>query len=232
MADLSESYIKGEIERLGKKQEWNHLFTLGNIQTREPGTSPGDNVEKWDRLHPVLEKIGLNGKTVIDVGCSEGFFSFEAAKLGADVLGVDLDEVRIEKAQFVKRVLQIDSVSFESLGIYDPKIKEKSFDISFALGFLHRVPEIYRALEVLTDISNVVVLEFKTLDSDQPVCQWTGGEVKQNKLNKLYFIPSVSFIEGILSDFGFKTLYLERDDESQMKYKRTVLLSSKNEAAI
>ena len=39
------------------------------------------------------------------MGCNEGFFSMEMASLGADVNGIDIDEKRILKANFIKKVL-------------------------------------------------------------------------------------------------------------------------------
>ena len=53
-----------------------------------------------------LEKLclpeDLTGKRVLDLGCNEGFFCFEAEKRGAEVVGLDIDLKSIEYANSLK----------------------------------------------------------------------------------------------------------------------------------
>jgi len=71
-----------------------------------------DNAEKWLRLTPsslsdftgrpmVFEAVGeLNGRSVLDIGCGEGYCARELKRRGAgDYLGVDLSEQMIAAAQ-------------------------------------------------------------------------------------------------------------------------------------
>ena len=53
----------------------------------EVGEQQGLSIRKWEAMQMPSD---LKGKSVIDIGCSEGFFSHECAKRGAaPVLGVD-----------------------------------------------------------------------------------------------------------------------------------------------
>ena len=75
-----------------------------------------DNADKWLRLAPsslsdftgrpaVFEACGeLNGKSVLDIGCGEGYCARELKRRGAgDYLGVDLSAQMIEAAQAQER---------------------------------------------------------------------------------------------------------------------------------
>ena len=72
-----------------------------------------DNAKKWLRLEPsslsdftarplVFEACGeLNGRSVLDIGCGEGYCARELKRRGAgDYLGLDLSSKMIEAAQF------------------------------------------------------------------------------------------------------------------------------------
>jgi SAM-dependent methyltransferase len=54
------------------------------------------NAEFWHRFGAIP---AVSGKRVLDLGCGHGALSVELAKLGASVLGVDLDEARIDWAK-------------------------------------------------------------------------------------------------------------------------------------
>ena len=219
--------IKNKVLELGGSQGWNHYYDFGTVTTMKKIDSPGFNLVKWERVKKVFEKYPIKDKIILDVGCSDGYFSIMASEMAAIVDGIEPDLQRIEKANFAKIFFDKKNVDFSLTDIYDFKTDEK-YHMSFALGFLHRVPDIYKVLETLTTVSEMVLLEYKTLDDKRPICLWGGGEKKLNKLNQLYFIPTVSFVEGIMGDFDFKSVYLDNDSKSHLNYKRTIQLFKKS----
>ena len=57
-----------------------------------PGiVTPGDDSNRMKL--PILDSLGfpadLSGRRVLDIGCSDGYFSFEAEKRGAQVVAMD-----------------------------------------------------------------------------------------------------------------------------------------------
>jgi|APSaa5957512535_1039671.scaffolds.fasta_scaffold16415_5 SAM-dependent methyltransferase len=220
------SNFKEAVEFLAKEQGWNHLYNFDGVKTREAIDSPGFNTRKWPRLKKVFQKVKINDKSVIDVGCSDGYFSVKMAENGANVIGIDPDKKRIKKANFAKEFFGLNNLEFSSTNLYDLD-SNKEYDMSVALGLIHRIPDIYMALEKLCSISNSVLLEYKALKEKRPICLWGGSQIKLNKLNQLYFIPTNSFIEGIMSDFGFKLIHSDLDRKSKLKYKRDIQLFQK-----
>jgi SAM-dependent methyltransferase len=63
----------------------------------------------------------------LDAGCGNGAFSFEAAKLGNRVVGIDFDPKKLKRCEEFRDYLKIDSLrcQFKIFNIYDlPDLKE------------------------------------------------------------------------------------------------------------
>ena len=100
----------------------------------------------------------LTGKTVLDIGCSDGMFSFEAERRGAIVTAIDSskhDALCIGKAedwprgfQFAKRVLK-SKVGFFDMDLYDLPALCGLWDIVLFLGVLYHLPDPIGALRAL-----------------------------------------------------------------------------------
>ena len=71
-------------------------------QLKKKQSSHGKNLVKWERIKPLIDEIGLEGKRVLDIGCNEGYFSIQMHKAGAKSgLGFDISDLRLKKARFV-----------------------------------------------------------------------------------------------------------------------------------
>tara|TARA_Y100000310_G_scaffold109720_1_gene108158 strand:- start:5324 stop:6016 length:693 start_codon:yes stop_codon:yes gene_type:complete len=226
---MSNNEIQKKVLELSREEEWNHLYTFPNgVRTRTFDiNSPGYNINKWSRLEPILDKVGVKDKTVLDVGCSDGYFSIGCAKKGATLVkGIDPDPLRIKRAIFAKSVYELQNVDFEVMDLYDLNNYE-NFDIVIGLGLLHRIPDINACLEKMAQNGNILILEFKTLNNEKAICRWGGGETKSNKHNKLYYIPTQNYVKQEMEKLGFLHNHFTNDKQSGLNYKRTILVSSK-----
>jgi tRNA (mo5U34)-methyltransferase len=86
---LGPQRIERDIEQLGP---WFHNLHLpGGVQTA-PDHPLGDfPTTKWRLLRDLLP-AQLAGLTALDIGCNAGFYSFELARRGAQVVAIDNDE--------------------------------------------------------------------------------------------------------------------------------------------
>lgn len=221
----SEERIKKEVERLNNVQPFWHsirlpygLFTTG----RKGETRLNYNEVKWERIKKYIEP---RQKRVVDVGCNEGFFSIEMIKAGAkEVYAIDINKHRIEKARFVLDVLSISGIKLKQIDIYDvPDLDIGTFDIALALGILHRVPDPYTLIKILTGIADVIVFEWSNLLSSEPIMQFWGGGYKMYDIdNSGYWKPTVACVKAILErqDFCFNYCIDQSSD-------RAILISCK-----
>lgn len=90
----------------------------------------------------VLKQIKWKSKKVLDVGCGTGFFAFNAAKKGANVLGIDYSQKAIEEA---KIRYQHKNLEFKVADV--KKINEK-FDVIVSNGTLEHLDDPLKILKL------------------------------------------------------------------------------------
>lgn len=224
--------IQKRVEELGALQAWNHNYTLPfGVETR-PGAqvSHGKNLVKLERLRPIFEAIGLTGKSILDVGCNEGFFSLHMAGEGAKVLGIDIDEHRIAKARYVQTLLgEGERVHFDSMDIYSPEFKAlERFDLCLCLGFIHRVPDPFSAITTLGDRTDMIIFEWKALKfgpHDEAFAFFSPKPVDESDYyGTEYWLLSYAALERILRRVGFQ--YFHRIDDPRQR--RAILVAGRN----
>ena len=92
------------------------------------------------RLNYVEAKAGLNGKTIIDVGCGGGILSESMAARGAQVTGIDMGNAPLKVARLhsLESGIPVDyqNISAEVMASTHPE----SFDIVTCLEMLEHVP--------------------------------------------------------------------------------------------
>ena len=231
MTKYTNTEILNRIEQLAKEQPWNHRIELPyDITTADvEQVSHGKNMVKWSRIETFINTIDIKGKRVFDVGCNEGFFSLKLKESGAkEVVGVDADELRIKKAKFVSEALETSNISYEIVDIFDKSIEKYGhFDFVLCMGFLHRVPYPYKAIQQLAKISDTILFEWKSLkegDFNSPIMKFCGGVSKDsNKYSGLYWLPSVRCVTDILKASGF-VHNLVIDDPT---WRRAIVISSR-----
>ena len=78
----------------------------------ERGYFMGGERDYHGRLRIIEEHVSFSDKTVLDLGCSGGFFTFSAARTARRVIGVDADAHMIEKNRQAALEHGYDNVSF------------------------------------------------------------------------------------------------------------------------
>src|SRR5690554_2820063 len=112
----NEADITRQIASFAEEQQWMHNIGLPHgIFTRKPSSislSIGDTAdarrEKIKRLQRrgsqegLLCALEISQKSVLDIACGEGKYSFAVAPEAKRVLGIDIDERRIRKANYIR----------------------------------------------------------------------------------------------------------------------------------
>jgi tRNA (mo5U34)-methyltransferase len=122
-----------------------------------PGiVTPGDDSNRMKV--PILDEIGLpsdlSGMRALDVGCSDGFFSFELERRGAEVVAIDFVPETYTGFAVAKRALasaveyRMDNVYNLHPGTYG------NFDLILFLGMLYHLRKPLAALDRLRAVSH------------------------------------------------------------------------------
>jgi tRNA (mo5U34)-methyltransferase len=144
-AELTLEAIERRVHELG---DWFHNIDLRGVKTA-PHHFLGDYpAVKWRRFAGALP-ADLGGKTVLDIGCSAGFYSIEMKRRGAErVVGIDSDPDYLEQARFAAEVSGV-AVEFRELSVYDVGALGERFDVVLFLGVLYHLRHPLLALDLI-----------------------------------------------------------------------------------
>ena len=228
--------IQKEIDRLDGVQAWNHNFELpdGLVTSKVAQKSHGKNIVKYNRIQHVLDKLNLEGKKVLDMGCNEGFFSLKMEERGASVVGIDIDEHRIEKANFIKELLKPKAkIEFKNLDIYSQEFQDSDkFNLCLCLGFIHRVPDPFKAVSALASKADIIIFEWKALkfgSHDDSFAYFSSKDIDhKDYYGTEYWLLTYRSLQRILERSGFDKFY-KIDDPVQ---NRAIMVAGKIEHEI
>ena len=119
-----------------------------SVPLTETISTPGD-VRHVKSQAPVLEtlnKLDLQGKRVLDIGCRDGLFSFTAERLGAsEIVAIDND-LSLAAVEFLIPVLD-SKVQMREMNLLDLDPDQfGQFDVILLLGVLYHLRYPYHAL--------------------------------------------------------------------------------------
>ena len=187
-------------------REWFHTIDLGN-GIRTPGRK--DTIAEVDVFH--LPEVA--GRTVLDVGAYDGFYSFEAEKRGAArVLATDdwvwnwpgSDARRnfdlaheVLGSRVETQVVSVESLTPEAIG--------GTFDVVLFLGVLYHAPDpigyLKRVRSVTADIA-VIETAVDLLDIPVPAAAYYPGAALGGDGSN-HFGPNPLCVHGWLMEAGF-----------------------------
>lgn len=139
--------LAAEIAALGP---WFHNLHLpGGVQTA-PDHPLGDFPRgKWQQLAPLLP-ADLQGARALDIGCNAGFYAFELARRGADVLAIDSDAHYLRQAAWARRRLPGGSrVRLRQAQVYDLARWPDRFDLILFMGVFYHLRYPLLALDIV-----------------------------------------------------------------------------------
>ncbi|HLG70013.1 MAG TPA: TIGR04290 family methyltransferase [Chloroflexota bacterium] len=161
---MSAATLHRDVEQLGP---WFHNLRLGqdsSLQTA-PQHPLGDFPANFWQFFAHVLPGDLTGKSVLDVGCNAGFYSFEMKRRGAArVLGIDSEPLYLRQARFAQQQLGVD-VEFRQLDVYDVGQVEERFDLVLFLGvFYHLRHPLYALEQVVERVAPGGLLLFQTME--------------------------------------------------------------------
>jgi tRNA (mo5U34)-methyltransferase len=159
--ETSRSRTAREVEALGP---WFHNLHLPDGTQTAPDHFLGGDFPtfKWRAIARVIPRR-LTGWRVLDVGCNAGFYSFELAKRGASVLGIDVDPHYLAQARWaVDRYGLAQRVTFRHMEVYEIARSREKFDLVWFMGVFYHLRYPLLALDLLAQRTRRLLM-FQTL---------------------------------------------------------------------
>jgi len=120
-----------------------------------PGiVTPGDDSNRMKL--PILDELGLpaelKGRRALDIGCSDGFFSFELERRDADVVAMDFVPETYTGFATARAILG-STVSYSMENVYNLSPEEHGyFDVVLFLGVLYHLRKPLAALDAIRSV--------------------------------------------------------------------------------
>ena len=157
-----------------------------------------------------LRRLDLHGKSVLDIGCRDGLYCFEAERLGAArVLGIDND-LSPAATEFLIPFFK-SLVRMGEINIYDFKVApEERFDVVILAGVLYHLRFPFYGLKCVIDLlkpgGTLIVETALLLNFEKEPVLWCPPEAERPPRS-----TSVSYFNhpglcAALSDFGMEQI--------------------------
>ena len=158
--------IRAEIERrVAELGPWFHDLDLAGVRTAPDHFLWGYPENKFKRFRHVIPE-DLSGKSVLDIGCNAGFYSFEMKRRGATrVLGIDHDERYLEQARYAASVLGLKDIEFRRGEVWDVAALGERFDLVIFMGVLYHLRHPLLALDLIHEHVAGDLLLFQSLQA-------------------------------------------------------------------
>lgn len=190
---------QAEAERLVHSHpHWHHKFEIfPNVIT------PGSYNPKF-----LLDKLelpaNLTGKSVLDIGACDGYFSAELFERGANVTALDY---RPKTASGFAIMEEIKGISIPHIvsSVYDIDRNMGEFDIILLLGVIYHLPDISSALWKIRKICKGTIFVESYVEDfgiEKPMARYyEAATLNEDSTN--FWAPNIACMESMLRDCGF-----------------------------
>jgi tRNA (mo5U34)-methyltransferase len=201
---------RDELQTRVDSLRWYHTIDLGQgVVTRGVDNTP-------ERLAKVHLPEDLSGRTVLDIGAWDGFFSFEAERRGASRVvacdyyawhGVGWGTGRGKDGFDLARTAlnsHVEDVALDVLDLGPGKIG--TFDVVLFLGVLYHLPNPLLALERVASVSQGLLILETVVDMvgfGRPAAAfYPDRELNNDPTN--WWGPNHAAVQGMLASVGFQ----------------------------
>ncbi len=205
-ADLSDAQREVLQQQLMRWHPWRKgPYAIGELEIDTEWRSDW----KWDRLKQVISP--LHGRTVLDVGCGNGYHCWRMLGAGAkQVFGIDPTMLSVLQFLVMKHFLGTQHPAWVlPLGIEALPAQLRAFDTVFSMGVLyHRRSPLDHLLELRDSLRPDGELVLETLVIDGAMGEVLVPEGRYAKMRNVWFIPSPATLLSWLKRCGFVDIRL------------------------
>jgi tRNA (mo5U34)-methyltransferase len=179
---------------------WYHEFDFGNGLKATTRSDTSSHRRIWEFLEANLDSVDFRGKSVLDIGAWDGYWSFYAERRGAkSVLSTDdLSQNWSEGTgiQLAKELLNSKIEINQQMSVYRLASMGRKFDVILFLGVYYHLHDPFYALSQIRHCchENTVVL----IDGPVSNSDLNGGAVFELRNRKEEFLPTPSALDQLL----------------------------------
>lgn len=185
---------------------WVHTIEFGNGR-RTNGLWGGGSPIIWK----ALDDIDFRGKKVLDIGCWDGVYSFEAEKRGAhEVYATDMVSQRSfsdhPTFHLAHRLLNSKARYFDDMSVYDvPTMGVRDFDAVLYAGVYYHLKDPVRSLDALRSVmrkGGVILVEGAILEDEGCLAKYYHRHLFCGDITN-WWVPTKECLEQWVESCGF-----------------------------
>ena len=147
-----------------KKYDFYH-----RIRLNERIVTPGINRAQIHKNLKAIKELDLKGKKILDIGCRDGIYSFEAENMGAkEIIGIDND-ISKPAVEFLIPFFN-SKVKMVEMNLFDLKPESFGmFDVIIFPGTLYHLRYPFQALKIVANVlkeNGILLIETAILQED------------------------------------------------------------------
>jgi tRNA (mo5U34)-methyltransferase len=199
LGDAQSHPLDPEIASLGP---WFHNLHLPGGRQTCPDHWAGDfPAWKWHQIRNAIP-ADLTGWSCLDIGCNAGFYTFELARRGASVLGIDIDDRYLKQARWAAGQLELgDRTRFEQTQVYDLARREETFDFILFAGVLYHLRYPMLALDIVCrKARRLLLMQTLTMPGDDVYTETFGHNFRDREILQHPGWPRMAFLEHGFSE--------------------------------
>jgi len=199
MENLPPPELRARIDRF----DWYQRIPLGDDYA-----TPGEDTYTTQKLSMLQMPADLSGKSVLDIGCSEGFFCFEAERRhAARIVGIDRAPHLGEKIALLKEITG-SRIEFEDKTVYDlARLAGAPFDLVIFLSVFQHLDHPYLALDLIASATRTTaIMEIPVavkIADDAAFQRDPQALMRRSAKGRRILLPNESMLGEMLSDAGF-----------------------------
>ncbi len=163
---------------------------------------------KWDRIAPHIAP--LRGRTVLDVGCGNGYHCWRMAGAGADfVLGIDPTLLYTQQYWALRHFVREPEVHVLPLALEDLPVGLQAFDTVFSMGVLYHRRLPFEHLERLRGClrpGGELVLETLVIDGEADTA--LVPQDRYARMPNVWFLPTCNTLAAWIEKLGYTSVRL------------------------
>ena len=241
-------------------EPWFYTFDLGNgeiVESKLPKNIQGIHETRLQMVLSAVEKHFSNrlpNVKCLDIGCHEGFFSFEISKKVMSVTALDVRNESLQKAELIQKLSCAKNINFRYGDCHelDQYISEP-YDLTLFLGVLYHLSDPIGALLNIAKVTKeLCVIETQVIDDIAGQTEWGSKDWHREYKGTFALIderpeydnacpeagsfglilcPSLTALLFILRAVGFKRIELIAPPvngyEQHVRGKRVILTAAK-----
>ncbi len=176
---------------------------------------------KWDRIKDSI--VPLEGRTVLDVGCGNGYYALRMRGMGAGlVIGIDPTLLYVIQFLAICHFMRTEPIHVLPLRLHELPGSSAAFDTAFSMGVLchQRSPEEHLAqLKSALRPGGELVLETLILPGTEVIAQTP--ENRYARMRNVWILPTLPMLETWLAAAGFENVRLIDVTETTTGEQRT-----------